>query len=276
MTGTESAHPASHGLGEMTPAQVIALMAAEEPRVLAAVEAVGQRLAALADDIARCTMAGRRTVMLGAGTSGRLALQEVAELPPTFGVPAEQFCALIASKVPLGPTVVAPTEDDTESVVGALRELEVSAGDVVIGVAASGRTPFVLAGLRAATSAGARTWGIANNPDTPLLTVADHGIFLDTGPELLTGSTRLKAGTAQKIALNRATTAAMVAAGRVVGNHMRELTGTNDKLRARAVNIVMEISGVSMGEAIRLLLDSGWHVSAALEKATSGPVRAEP
>ena len=272
MTGTESAHPASHGLGEMTPAQVIALMAAEEPRVLAAVEAVGQRLAALADDIARCTMAGRRTVMLGAGTSGRLALQEVAELPPTFGVPAEQFCALIASKVPLGPTVVAPTEDDTESVVGALRELEVSAGDVVIGVAASGRTPFVLAGLRAATSAGARTWGIANNPDTPLLTVADHGIFLD----LLTGSTRLKAGTAQKIALNRATTAAMVAAGRVVGNHMRELTGTNDKLRARAVNIVMEISGVSMGEAIRLLLDSGWHVSAALEKATSGPVRAEP
>jgi N-acetylmuramic acid 6-phosphate etherase len=203
-------------------------------------------------------------VFLGSGTSGRIALQEAAELPPTFGVPAESFLVMAAGGPVMGPTAITATEDDEQAAPRALRALPVGPGDAVVGLSASGTCPFVRAGVRAAAHAGAWTCGIANNPATPLLTDAALGILLDTGPEVLTGSTRLNAATAQKLALNRVTTAAMVLAGRVTGNHMVELTGSNAKLRRRAIRIVMDLAGVDEREAGRRLAASGWSVRAAL------------
>jgi N-acetylmuramic acid 6-phosphate etherase len=134
----------------------------------------------------------------------------------------------------------------------------------VVGLAASGTTPFVRAGVRAAATAGAWTCGIAHNPGAPLLEDSELGILLDTGPEVLTGSTRLKAGTAQKLALNRITTAAMVLAGRVASNHMIDLTGSNQKLRARAVRIVMDLAGLVEPAATQRLEAVNWSVRDAL------------
>lgn len=262
---TERPNPASVGLGEMRSGDVVSLMASQEYRVTQALNVAAEQLAEVADRVAECFQAGGRTILLGAGTSGRLALQEVAELPPTFGVPPEQFLAFVASKAPIGPSAIATTEDDTTAVVEALKGNGVGSTDVVIGLAASGRTPFVIAGLSAARSAGAWCCGIANNPGSELLTVGQAGILLDTGPEILTGSTRLNAGTSQKVALNRITTAAMVQAGRVTGNYMTELRGTNAKLRARAVGIVAELCSVPPEEAEFLLAEADWHVRTAVE-----------
>lgn len=271
---TEQRNPASATLGAMDADAAIRLMEEHEHEVLDALVAAHAQLVVAAEQVARIFLTGGRTVFIGAGTSGRLAFQEVSELPATFGVPAEQFPAFLATRAPLGPAAVAPTEDDTEGIVRALTELGIGAGDGVVGLAASGRTPFVLAGITAARSAGAWTCGIANNPGTPLLEAAAHGILLATGPELLTGSTRMKAGTSQKIALNRVTTAAMVLAGRVRGNQMIELQGTNAKLRDRGARIVAELTGLSRAEATRRLETADWHVGdaiRAIEAEAGGP-----
>lgn len=259
---TEQRNPASRGLGGLSAAAAIALMNAEEQRVFTVIEQVTPLLAELAERICAVFTGGGRTVFIGSGTSGRIALQEVAELPPTFGVPADSFL-VVAAGTP-GPGAVILAEDDERAAPQALGALGVGSGDAVIGLAASGTTPFVRSGVRAAARAGAWTCGIAHNPGAPLLTDGELGILLDTGPEVLTGSTRLKAGTAQKLALNRITTAAMVLAGRVADNHMIDLTGSNTKLRARAVRIVMDLAALDEDEARRRLEATGWSVRAAL------------
>lgn len=261
---TEQRNPASGRLGELTAVEVVALMDREERRALAAVERAGPLLAAAAEQVAAAFSAGGRTVFLGAGTSGRLALQEAAELPPTFGVAADRFAVLAAGGELMGPSAITRSEDDLAAAPDGLRRLAIGPGDVVIGLAASGTTPFVRAGVQAAASAGAWTCGIANNPGTPLLADGALGILLDTGPEVLTGSTRLKAGTAQKLALNRITMAAMVQAGRVAGNHMIDLTGSNEKLRRRALRIVMDLTGLGEAQARARLEDAAWSVRAAV------------
>ncbi len=263
---TEQTHPDSNTLGAMSIAEVIAVMASAESAVLSAVDAASADLAVVADKVAAVFDESgiARLVLLGAGTGGRIAIQEVAELPPTFGLDTERALAVVASTTSVGPSAVTSEEDDTSAAAEALGRLRIGPGDVVIGLAASGRTPFVLAGLGAARSAGAWTCGIANNPDTPLLAAGDHSVLLETGPEILTGSTRLKAGTAQKIALNRITTAAAVAAGRVTGSFMTELSGTNTKLRARAVRIVAALAAVSADDAETSLRINHWRVRPAL------------
>jgi N-acetylmuramic acid 6-phosphate etherase len=272
---TEQQHPDSGALGAMSVAEVIALMASAESLVLTAVAAAGPDLAIVAEQVAPVfdETASSRLVLLGAGTGGRIAIQEVSELPPTFGVTAERARAIVASSAPVGPSAVTADEDDTSSAADALDRMGIGSGDVVVGLAASGRTPFVVAGLRAALAAGAWCCGIANNPNTPLLTAGHHSVLLDTGPEILTGSTRLKAGTAQKIALNRVTTAAAVAAGKVTGSFMTELRGKNDKLRARAVRIVAELAGVGSGEAEGALRSNEWQVRRALRSLDVDPDR---
>lgn len=262
---TEQRNPASRGLGELPAAAVIALMNSEEHRVLNAVEQVTPLLAQAAERVAAVFAGGGRTVFVGSGTSGRIALQEAAELPPTFGVPEDSFLVIAAGGPLMGPSAITQTEDDEQAAPQALSALRIGPGDAVIGLAASGTTPFVRAGVRAAARAGAWTCGIAHNPGAPLLIDGALGILLDTGPEMLTGSTRLKAGTAQKLALNRITTAAMVLAGRVADNHMIDLTGSNAKLRARAIRIVMDLAGVGEPEAIQCLESAGWSVRAALQ-----------
>lgn len=268
MTGrlppTEQRNPASYCLGELPAADVIALMDAEERRTLRAVEQAAPLLARAAERVADVFGNGGRTVFLGSGTSGRIALQEAAELPPTFGVPQQAFTVMAVGGPLTGPAAITRTEDDVLAAPEALAAMRVGPGDAVIGLAASGTTPFVRAGVRAATVAGAWTCGIAHNPDTPLLADGELGILLDTGPEVLTGSTRLKAGTAQKLALNRITTAAMVLAGRVASNHMIDLTGSNQKLRARAIRIVMDLAGLDEPAARQRLGAVNWSVRAAL------------
>lgn len=261
---TEQRNPASSRLGELSAAAVVALMNKEEYQVLAAVEQAAPLLARAAEQVAGVFGAGGRTVFIGSGTSGRIALQEAAELPPTFGVPPDSFMVMAVGGALTGPAALTWNEDDVQAAPDALSRSRIGQGDAVIGLAASGTTPFVRAGLRAAGQAGAWTCGIANNPGAPLLADGAMGILLDTGPEVLTGSTRLKAGTAQKLALNRITTAAMVLAGRVAENHMIDLTGSNQKLRKRALRIVMELSGADEGEAEERLRHSGWSVRAAL------------
>jgi N-acetylmuramic acid 6-phosphate etherase len=262
---TEQRNPASRGLGDLPAAAVIALMNSAEHRVLAAVEQATPLLAETAERVAAVFTGGGRTVLIGSGTSGRIALQEVAELPPTFGVSPDSFLVMAAGGPLMGPTAITWDEDDERAAPGALGAIHIGSGDAVIGLAASGTTPFVRAGVRAAAGAGAWTCGIAHNPGAPLLADGQLGILLDTGPEVLTGSTRLKAGTAQKLALNRITTAAMVLAGRVAENHMIELTGGNTKLRARAVRIVVDLAGIGEPEARARLEAAGWSVRAALE-----------
>ena len=262
---TEQRNPASRHLSELDAPGVINLMASEDYRVLEAVEQAGPYLAVAAGKVASAFLIGGRTIFIGAGTSGRIALQEVAELPPTFGVPESSFLVLAASGPTAGSAVIARTEDDELAAPESIATLRVGHHDVIVGLAASGTTPFVRAGMKAAAQAGAWTCGIANNPGSPLLGDGDLGIVLDTGPEILTGSTRLKAGTAQKLALNRITTAAMVTAGRVVQNHMIDMYGSNQKFRQRSIRMIVDLTGVEPEAAERLLRQSNWSVRRALE-----------
>lgn len=261
---TEQRNAASRHLSELDALAVISLMAGEEYRVLQAVEQAGPLLAVVAGKVAWCFLAGGRTIFIGAGTSGRIAAQEVAELPPTFGVSESSFLVLAAGGPATGPTVIAGTEDDELAASQSIAELCLGHDDVVVGLAASGATPFVRAGMKAAARAGAWTCGIANNPGSPLLGDGDLGIILDTGPEVLTGSTRLKAGTAQKLALNRITTAAMVTAGRVVENHMVDMHGSNQKFRRRSIRMVVDLTELEPETAERLLRQADWSVRRVL------------
>ncbi len=262
---TEQQNPRSAGLGELDATGVIALMDAEEGLIARAVQSAAAEIAAVAEALARCFLEGGRVVLVGGGTSGHLVVQEVAELGPTFGVPAGRFVAMVASGTLVGAPVVTADEDDVTAAVEGLAALAVGAGDVVVGVAASGSTPFTLSAVVNARRRGATTAGVANNAGSPLLRQTSLPVLLDTGPEILTGSSRLKAGSAQKAALNRMTMAAMVLAGRVRSNYMVDLRGTNDKLRARATRIVADLSGADTPTARAALERSDWQVRAALD-----------
>jgi N-acetylmuramic acid 6-phosphate etherase len=268
---TEQRHPQSGDLGAMGAAQVVRLMDEQEWRTLAAVRQAAPAIVSAAERVAACIAAGRKVVLLGSGTSGRLAVQEVAELRPTFGVSEWQFLAFIAAGPSAGAAAITRSEDDEQAAPAALVEQGIGSGDVVVGVAASGTTPFVVAGLRAARAAAAWTCGIANNPGTPVLEEAQLGIYLATGPEVLTGSTRLQAATAQKLALNRITTAAMVLNGRVVENHMVDVMVSIAKLERRAMRIVADLADIDENAARTLLESNEWRVREALAAASRGP-----
>jgi N-acetylmuramic acid 6-phosphate etherase len=190
-----------------------------------------------------------RLIYVGAGTSGRLAVQDGAELMPTFSWPRERLLLLMAGGPPAFTQSIEGAEDQTEVAAEQIREHKVDGHDVVIAVAASGTTPFTLAALREAKSAGALTIGIANNDETPLLCEADHPIWLDTGPEPIAGSTRLVAGTAQKITLNLLSSLLMILLGRVYGGLMVDVQVTNEKLLRRSEDIVMRLAGGTRAEA---------------------------
>lgn len=260
---TERLHPASRHLGTLDALGVVELMDAVEPVTLAAVAAAGPSIAVAASRIGEVVDAGGRVAMLGAGTSGRIVAGEISELGPTFGDVGGQFQALVAGG---GLAVsIAVSEDDVEVPVQRIAELELGPGDAVVGVAASGTTPFVLAGLKTASAAGAWTCSLANNAPSPLLDAADLGIHLATGPEILTGSTRLQAATAQKLALNRITTAAMASTGRVARNQMVDMRVSVEKLKGRAIRIVADLAEVTEAEAVTRLERADWVIRSALD-----------
>ncbi len=230
-----------------------------------AVEATARALPKLeeaAAGIERCLKSGGRLIYLGAGTSGRLALQDAAELPPTFGF--TKTLVLLAGGAAAGERAQEGAEDDGKAARAAVDEAEASPADAVVGLAASGRTPYTVAGVTRARERGTFTVGVANNPDAPLLHAAEVGVLLDTGPEVLAGSTRLAAGTAQKVALNALSTAVLVRLGGAYGNLMVGMRPANDKLRARARRIVREATGASEEAAAGALERTSWHIREAV------------
>jgi N-acetylmuramic acid 6-phosphate etherase len=253
----------------MSAKQIVRLMNEEERNVIRAVEAAEGPLAEASQHAAQAFTLGGRIVYVGAGTSGRIASMDAAEMPPTFGIESDRFVALIAGGSAAGVKAVEDAEDDLVGAVSAINEMHLTQNDIVIGIAASGTTPFVVGAVRHARQKGVWTCGIANNRHAPLLEEADLGIFLDTGPEVLTGSTRLKAGTAQKLALNRISTAAMVLSGKVVENLMVDVKAKNFKLKERCCRIVTELTNVTRDEAQELLEANEWSIRAVLQQLRS-------
>ena len=246
-----------------TPELVAALVAAQQ-RAVQAVQAASQGLAQAVDAALPRIRAGGRLLYAGAGTSGRLGLLDSVELHPTFSWPHERAQALMAGGPGALLQAVEGAEDDETQGAADLAALSPGPNDVVLLLAASGTTPWVLGALRAARQAGALTIGLANNPGSPLAAQAEIGLTLDTGSELVSGSTRLKAGTAQKIALNAFSTALMVRLHKVYGNLMVDLRPTNAKLRRRAVRLAALASGAEDAAAQLALVEAGWRVKTAI------------
>ena len=248
----------------MSAQEIVRLMNEEEKIVLRALDDAEADLAEVAEKAAEAYENGGRVVYMGAGTSGRIAVMDAAEMLPTFGVEDGRFIAVIPGGDAAMAHAVENAEDDEHAAITAINELKLTAKDVVIGLAASGRTAFVIAGVKHAMQKGVWTCGIANNPNAPLLHIADKGVLLDTGPEVLTGSTRLKAGTAQKLALNRISTTAMVLNHKVVENLMVDVKATNAKLKDRCARIVCELCTATFDEAWTLLEENGWCIRTVL------------
>jgi len=263
---TERENRASRALDRLTPLQIAALMNREDRRAVRAVARVRGQIAAAVDAIVAALGRGGRLFFVGAGTSGRLGVLEAAECSPTFGTPPRLVQAIIAG----GPGAVFRSregaEDDARAAARAVGA-RVRPGDAVVGVSASGVTPFVRAALAAARRRGARTVLVACNPTTARGSRADVVVAPATGPEVLAGSTRLKAGTATKLVLNTLTTASMARLGKVYGNRMVDLRPRSAKLRERAVRLVAEIAGVRRPRARRALAESGGSVRVAIVMA---------
>lgn len=230
-------------------------------------QAVAQELPAIAkavDCITAAFQQGGRLIYMGAGTSGRLGILDASECPPTYGVPHGMVIGLIAGGEGAILKAVEGAEDSAELGQHDLQQLALTSRDVVVGIAASGRTPYVLGGLAYARATGCTTVAVSCNPDSKIAAAADIAISPLVGPEALTGSTRMKAGTAQKLVLNMLTTGAMVKLGKAYQNLMVDVKATNEKLVDRACRIVMEASGASRSEAEHLLAQTGNEVKPAI------------
>ncbi len=269
---TESRNPRSYGLDKMSAHDMIRLMNEEEGAVLRALHTAEDALAVAAERAAAAYQAGGRIIYVGAGTSGRIATADAAEMPPTFGIEPSRFVALVAGGTVAKDKAIEDAEDDMYASITALNDMAVNRKDIVIGIAASGTTPFVVSAVHHANQKGIWTCGIANNRGAALLEIATHPIFLDTGPEVLTGSTRLKAGTSQKLALNRISTASMVLSGKVIENLMVDVKAKNQKLKERCARIVCELTpctkrrGVELAGAKRLEHPKGHRIAPRIDR----------
>jgi len=267
---TEGRLAASAHLDEMTPWEIVRLMNAEDARVAPAVATQAQAIAEGITVIAERLAQGGRLIYLGAGTSGRLGVLDATEMPPTFQTPPEMVIGVIAGGVEALTRAVEGAEDHPEAAEQDLQRLQLCPRDVVVGIATSGRTPYVLGGLRYARHCGAFTIGLACNSDAELIPLVDLAIIPVVGPEVLSGSTRLKAGTATKMVLNMLSTGAMVRLGKTFGHLMVDLKATNEKLRWRAQRIVREVTGLSREAAAELLQRCDGEVKTALVVHLSG------
>lgn len=262
---TEARNPRSIGLDKMSASEIVRLMNEEEQTVMRALKNAEPEIAVAIERAAQAFQADGRIIYVGAGTSGRIATMDAAEMPPTFGIDSERFVAIVAGGNEAGSKAIEDAEDEEHAAIQKLNELNLSINDIVIGLAASGGTPFVVAACRHARQKGVWTCGIANNPKAPLFDQVDLAILIETGPEVLTGSTRLKAGTAQKLALNRISTGAMVLSGKVIENLMVDVKANNSKLKDRCARIVCELSPITQEEARFLLEKHDWNVRAVLD-----------
>jgi N-acetylmuramic acid 6-phosphate etherase len=261
---TETRNPASADLDARTALEIVRLMNAEDASVPAAVATQADAIARAIDVIADRLRAGGRLVYAGAGTSGRLGVLDASECPPTFNSPPGQVVGIIAGGYQALTTAVEGAEDHPEYAEADLRQLNLSTRDVVVGIATSGRTPYVIGALRYARGVGAFAVGLACVPDADLASTADLIIAPVVGPEIVTGSTRLKAGTATKLVLNMLSTGALVRLGKTFGNLMVDLRATNVKLKARTNRIVRHFLDLGVQEADALLAKCGGELKTAL------------
>lgn len=278
MLNTETPNSEHSQLDQYPTPQLVETLVADQLTAINAVRAAAPQIAAAVDAAVPRMQAGGRLIYVGAGTSGRLGVLDSVELYPTFSWPNERAVALLAGGIDAMFVAVEGAEDDLDQGAADLRAQKPTANDVVLLLAASGRTPYVLGALRAARELGALTVGFANNPDSPVAGEAEIGVTLDTGNEIISGSTRLKAGTSQKIALNTFSSSLMVRLNKVYGNLMVDLKPTNAKLVVRAVRLTMIATGASEEQARAVLEECGFHVKVAvvaLKRQTSvGQARA--
>ncbi len=272
---TEQENPRSKDLSSQTTAEIVALMNEEDALVAAAVQRVlGDVVKAVDETVARLAKGGR-LFYTGTGTSGRLGVLDASECPPTFGVSPELVQGVIAGGYDACHRAVEASEDDADAAAADLRQRGFGPGDVLVGIAASGRTPYTVGAVRFARSLGAFTVGLTVVPGSPITEAADLSIVPVVGPEVLTGSSRLKAGTAQKMVLNMISTATMVRLGYVSGNRMSHLQPRNVKLRERAVRIVMAETGVNQETATSALEASNWVVKRAVHQVSKPQIHTD-
>lgn len=261
---TEAADGRHPDLDRYDTVQLLSAFIDDQQGAVAAVQAAVATLAQAVDAALPRIAAGGRLIYVGAGTSGRLGVLDSVELNPTFSWPRERACALMAGGDAAMYAAVDGAEDDAAQGSADLHRLAPTANDVVLLIAASGATPYVIGALQAARASGALTVGLANNPDSPLARFAEIGVTLETGAEVISGSTRLKAGTAQKIALNSFSSALMVRLHKVYGNLMVDLRATNAKLLRRAQRLTMQAAGCSAIDAERTLAACDYRVKVAI------------
>jgi N-acetylmuramic acid 6-phosphate etherase len=267
---TEGRNPRTTDLDTWSTADLLAAMNAEDQRVALAVRDALPQITAAVDLVVSARRRGGRLIYLGAGTSGRIGLLDAVECPPTFGTDPGEVLGMIAGGDRAFVRAVEGAEDDPDLAVRELDAVEVGPLDVVVGLAASGLTPYVIGGLRHARSRGAATVAVSCNPGAAISAEADVAVELRTGPEVLTGSTRLKAGTAQKLVCNMLSTASMVRTGKAYGNLMVDVRPTNRKLVDRAQRIVADATGVDRAVADEALAQAGEHAKTAIVMLLAG------
>jgi N-acetylmuramic acid 6-phosphate etherase len=272
---TEAENPATAGIDGLTALEIVTLINDEDAQVAGTIRRELPHVARAVELIVKRLQQGGRLFYFGAGTSGRLGVLDASEMPPTFNVPPELVQGVVAGGDAALRRSVEAAEDDPEQGAEAVRRAGVGAGDVVVGIAASGATPWVLGVIAEAQQRGAATVGLTCNPDSPLARQAGLAIAPLVGPEVIAGSSRLKAGTAQKMVLNMLSTATMIQLGKVYGNLMVDVQPTNNKLRRRAVRILQQAAGVDEQAALGALEATGYEVKPALVMLLAGVSAAE-
>lgn len=266
MLNTETRNKNTYDIDKISTYDMLKIINDENDTVTKAVDSALPQIAVVCDIVADAIKSGGRVFYIGSGTSGRLGVCDAAECPPTFGVPYDLFNGIIAGGEKCMFKAAENAEDNPEAGIEDLKARNFCNKDVLIGISASGSASYVISAVKYAKSIGAKTASITNNPDTELGKAANIDICADTGPEVITGSTRMKAGTSQKIILNMISTASMVKCGCVYENMMINLRPTNKKLRRRMIGIVTEILGCTEEKAEKLLEKNEWSIRKAVKK----------
>jgi len=272
---TERRNPRSVDIDLFPTERVLKIINAEDALVAGAVAAVVPDIAKLVDAAVLSIRSGGHLIYVGAGTSGRIAITDAAEIPPTFGAPAEWVQAVIAGGTKSFAKAMEGAEDDREKAAIDLKTKKLTEKDLVIGIAAAGATPYTLAALEFAKSKGAKTAAIVCSENSPMSKIADVTLHLAVGAEIITGSTRMKAGTAQKMVLNMISTATMIRLGMTYSNWMINVSMTNEKLRERGKHMLQEILGVKPNDAEKLVEASGANLKVAVIMGATGCDRKE-
>lgn len=267
---SEQRNPNTLHIDALSSLEIVTLLNHEDKQVAFAVEKNLPQIAQAVEHIVAAFQSGGRLVYMGAGTSGRLGVLDASECPPTFGVPSSMVVGLIAGGETALRNAVEGAEDNREAGEQDLRHIHFSRKDVLVGIAASGRTPYVIGGLQHAKQLGATTVSLVSNPNAVMSDIADIAITTAVGPEALTGSSRLKSGTAQKMVLNMLTTAAMIRLGKCYQNLMVDVQATNQKLKARAIRIVMQATECDQTTAEQILFTAHGNAKLAIMMLLSG------